>query len=63
MKQKQIQNQVVVTHASDHSTQEAKAGGSPSSTGTLQNKFQDSQDHTEKPCLKNKKSPKPNTNF
>jgi hypothetical protein len=47
---------VVVTHAFNPSTREAKTSGSLELESGLQSKFWDSQDYTEKPCLGNKKT-------
>jgi hypothetical protein len=46
---------VVVAHAFDPSTWEAKAGRFLSSRPTWSSEFQDSQEYSEKTCLKNKK--------
>jgi hypothetical protein len=47
---------VVVVHVFNPSTKKAEAGGSlNSSQPGLQSQFQDSQEHTEKPCLKKPK--------
>jgi hypothetical protein len=47
----------MVAHTFNPSTQEAEAGRFLSSTQPgLQSEFQDSQDYTEKPCLKQNKT-------
>jgi hypothetical protein len=56
--------QEVVTHTFNPSTQEAETSGSLWVQGQpdLQSEFQDNQDYTEKPCLKEKKKESSSTN-